>query len=64
MTAPATCSCGRLLKDPVSIARGLGPVCNRRLNGPPPTVRTPAAGPVDGQTELPLKPVQVTLWSL
>ncbi|MCM1974608.1 DUF6011 domain-containing protein [Streptomyces sp. G1] len=27
------CSCGRLLTDPVSRARGLGPVCYRRSRG-------------------------------
>lgn len=29
--APVRCPCGRLLTDPVSQARGLGPVCYRRL---------------------------------
>lgn len=61
-----TCVCGRLLRDPASIARGLGPVCNRRLNGPPVVVRAPATDqkPIPGQTELPLQPMQPTLWSL
>jgi len=31
--APVRCPCGRLLCDPVSRARGLGPVCYRRLYG-------------------------------
>lgn len=30
---PLRCPCGRLLTDPVSRARGLGPVCFRRLRG-------------------------------
>lgn len=30
-TTPATCTrCGRILTDPASIARGRGPVCQRR----------------------------------
>ncbi|MGW0920156.1 DUF6011 domain-containing protein [Streptomyces sp. NPDC002755] len=60
----ATCTCGRTLRDPVSIARGLGPVCHRRLNGPPAVIRTPAAEISPGQTELELRPMQPTLWSL
>ena len=55
-----TCVCGRPLRDPTSIARGLGPICNRRLNGPPP--RTTAGArpptttePIPGQDELPLE---------
>lgn len=27
--------CGRALRDPVSIAAGLGPTCRRNLQGPP-----------------------------
>lgn len=59
-----TCVCGRPLKDPVSVARGLGPVCNRRLNGQPPAIRAPATNPdpMPGQTELPLID-QPDLWS-
>jgi hypothetical protein len=30
---PVRCPCGRLLTDPVSRARGLGPVCYRRSRG-------------------------------
>jgi hypothetical protein len=54
---PVRCACGRLLADPRSKARGLGPVCFRRLH--PRRARTrlrrPAAGPgFPGQDELPL----------
>jgi len=57
--------CGRWLSDPVSVARGLGDVCDRRLNGRPPAIRTPAAepGPMPGQDELPLIETPA-LWSL
>ncbi|MGW6531416.1 DUF6011 domain-containing protein [Streptomyces venezuelae] len=66
---PGRCVCGRLLADPVSRGRGLGPVCARRLQGrtarrsalPRPAV-TP--DPIPGQTELPLTDHQPTLWSL
>ncbi len=60
MTDPVTCRCGKPLRDPVSVARGLGPVCARRLNGKPPAIRAPATehGPMDGQTEI---PIQLTL---
>lgn len=59
-------ACGRRLRVPSP--SGLGPVCARRLGvtaaraAPP----SPTAGPVPipGQTELPLEPLQVTLWSL
>ncbi len=37
MTGPAParrCVCGRPLRDPVSVARGLGPTCWRRLHNP------------------------------
>jgi len=72
VTAPpdeqlATCACGRPLRDPVSIARGLGPVCWRKLHGPTarwPRTASPAPEPGEGQTELPLAPMQPTLWSL
>ncbi len=49
---------------------GLGPVCERRLNARPVAaapVRAPTAAPVPpvtGQTELPLRPHQPSLWSL
>lgn len=43
------CPCGRLLSDPVSRARGLGPVCFKRLSGRartrPRIVGTPTAHP-------------------
>ncbi|MEU6661228.1 DUF6011 domain-containing protein [Streptomyces sp. NPDC046821] len=69
-TGPRTCVCGRLLTDPVSRARGLGPTCWRRLRGDTPARRTPVAPPttaipvIDGQAELPLREHQPTLWSL
>lgn len=62
--------CGRRLTDPESVARGYGKTCAERHGidtSPPPAVRTPTAGPVPvvpGQTELPLKPLQPSLWSL
>lgn len=69
-TGPRRCVCGRLLRDPVSRARGLGPTCWRRLRGDSRPRRAPAAPPatpvpvIDGQTELPLTEQQPTLWSL
>lgn len=30
---PRSCVCGRLLREPGSIALGLGPVCRRKLAG-------------------------------
>ncbi|WP_435215856.1 DUF6011 domain-containing protein [Streptomyces sp. bgisy034] len=46
---PVHCVCGRLLSDPVSRARGLGPHCYRQLQARtaprPRRLRTPAAGP-------------------
>ncbi|MGW4043000.1 DUF6011 domain-containing protein [Streptomyces sp. NPDC004721] len=62
---PVTCTCGRLLTDPESIARGLGPVCHRRIHGRPsrrPRTTSPAAEPGPGQDELPLTD-QLPLWS-
>jgi hypothetical protein len=61
-------ACGRLLRRP-SLS-GLGPVCFRRLNPPPPRLpRLPAGGEVlpeihPGQTALSLQPMQPSLWSL
>nr|WP_187279177.1 DUF6011 domain-containing protein [Streptomyces lavendulae] len=64
MTAPR-CTCGRPLRDPASIARGLGPVCARRLTGRPARIRVTRNPDLPaGQTELPLQPMQPTLWSL
>ncbi|MFE7954410.1 DUF6011 domain-containing protein [Streptomyces sp. NPDC057413] len=45
---PVRCVCGRLLADPVSRARGLGPRCYRRLRG-----RTAARG---GTARVPTAP--------
>lgn len=68
--AKRRCICGRPLSDPVSRARGLGPVCYRRLRGRTQhrtvAAAAPPAGPVpvtDGQDELPLTE-QPTLWNL
>jgi len=66
---PVRCRCGRPLRDPVSRARGLGPVCARRLGlatRHPPAIRATDAPvePMPGQTELPLIDHQPTLWSL
>lgn len=64
MTEPR-CTCGRPLRDPTSIARGLGPVCARRLTGPPARIRVSRNPDVPaGQTEPHLTPHQPTLWSL
>ncbi|MFD9564412.1 DUF6011 domain-containing protein [Streptomyces sp. NPDC059994] len=65
VTAPRCGSCGRLLRDPASVARGAGPRCFRAAGGrTAPRLRTPAAAPppVDGQTELPAPDDQLTLW--
>jgi hypothetical protein len=62
---PVHCACGRLLRDPESRARGLGPVCHRRLHGPTarwPRTTSPDAEPGPGQDELPYDD-QLTLWS-
>ncbi|WP_353963261.1 DUF6011 domain-containing protein [Streptomyces sp. NBC_01549] len=66
---PVTCVCGRLLRDPASRVRGLGPVCARRLQGrtaPRPSIASPTnrSEPIPGQTELPLVEHQPTLWSI
>ncbi|MGW2692383.1 DUF6011 domain-containing protein [Streptomyces sp. NPDC001296] len=63
---PVRCSCGRLLHDPESRARGQGPVCYRRLHPPPARpgrATTTVARPGPGQDELPLTD-QLGLWSL
>ena len=66
---PVECVCGRLLTDPVSRARGLGPVCARRLSAPTAPAAPSAATsltPVPhvlGQTALDLDH-QPTLWSV
>lgn len=60
--------CHRPLRRP-SLS-GYGPVCERRRNARPapvPAARTPTGGPVPaipGQVEIPLKPLQPSLWSL
>ena len=54
---PVTCACGRELTDPVSVSRGAGPVCWRKLHGrttrQPRRTTPPAAAPGPGQDELP-----------
>lgn len=58
--------CGRLLRTERSRAAGVGPVC-RRASQPRTAARIPTPVPehhIDGQTELPLLPMQPTLWSL
>lgn len=61
-----TCQvCGRPLRSATSLARQAGPVCWRATRAP--VRRAPAATEHDvipGQTELPLSPMQPTLWSL
>jgi hypothetical protein len=52
---PARCLCGRLLADPASRARGLGPVYFRRLRGH--TAPSPRAAPepeIPGQLAIPV----------
>lgn len=66
---PVKCVCGRLLRDPVSRARGIGPICAKRLQArtaPRPRPPAPSTGrePIPGQDELPLVEIQPTLWSL
>ncbi|MFF1958002.1 DUF6011 domain-containing protein [Streptomyces sp. NPDC058220] len=61
-----TCQvCGRPLRTQESRARGAGPVCWAATR---PHIHRPAAAttpePIPGQTELPLQPIQPTLWSL
>lgn len=58
--------CGRVLRSVRWRVRGIGPVCARRL-GDRPAPRIPTPPPPDhipGQTELPLQPMQPSLWSL
>lgn len=61
-------ACHRPLRRPS--ASGYGPVCERRRNARPapvPAARAAPAGPVPlvpGQVEIPLQPVQPSLWSL
>lgn len=61
-------ACHRPLRRPSP--SGFGPVCERRRNArlvPVPAVGALPAGPVPlvpGQTELPLQPLQPSLWSL
>lgn len=61
---PKCAACKRRLKRPTT--SGLGPVCERRLNGPPttrPHIASPAAAkPGPEQAELPLDD-QLTLWT-
>ncbi|MHB9857662.1 DUF6011 domain-containing protein [Streptomyces sp. YIM S03343] len=65
MNATPRCTCGHALRDPVSVARGMGPVCWQRLNGRPPRIRTTTStDQMPGQAELALEPMQPTLWSL
>lgn len=63
---PVRCTCGRLLHDPESRARKTGPVCWRKLHGPPARrtrIASPAATrPGPEQAELPLDD-QLTLWT-
>lgn len=64
---PRCAACGRLLRRPSQT--GLGPVCARRLNPAParrPVVRTPdiPPDPIPGQEEIPLRPMQPSLWAL
>lgn len=59
--------CGRLLRDPASRARGLGPVCARRSQSR--SARRPSLQPaalpiraIHGQAQLPPAPEQCGLW--
>ncbi|SCF88690.1 hypothetical protein GA0115259_104224 [Streptomyces sp. MnatMP-M17] len=57
--------CGRPLRSPESRTRGAGPVCWRNTTTPVrPAPAPPSHTAVPGQTELPLQPMQPTLWSL
>lgn len=71
--------CGRWLTAAVSLAVGYGADCLRKRAGSSPTARSAPQGPgvppslsqrltaptpCPGQTELPLSPMQPTLWSL
>ena len=61
-------ACHRPLLRPS--ASGYGPVCERRRNARPaprPVARASPAGPVPlvpGQVEIPLQPMQPSLWAL
>lgn len=61
MTASLHCRCGRPLSAPESVARGIGPVCARRLGmtaQPEPIQAKPTRIPgrtIPGQTALPLQ---------
>jgi len=65
---PRCQECRRPLRRPSPT--GFGPVCERRRNARPAAksaARASPAGPVPlvpGQTELPLQPMQPSLWSL
>ncbi|MFF1499719.1 DUF6011 domain-containing protein [Streptomyces sp. NPDC058316] len=63
---PRCAACRRLLRSQASRARGLGPHCARLLRGHTGAFTgLPAADiPIPGQTELLLRPMQPTLWSL
>lgn len=50
MTDGPRCACGRALTDPVSVARGYGPVCARR-RGIRPTPRTRNARPGERRSD-------------
>lgn len=71
--------CGRWLRSAESVALGYGRVCAKKLPQSSPTARTAPQGPgvpprrsrrltaptpCPGQTELPLTPMQPTLWSI
>jgi len=52
VTDPASarrCACGRPLRDPTSVARGLGPVCWRRLHNPAASGSTGQVAAIPGQ---------------
>lgn len=55
VTAPRCARCKRLLRDEVSTAFGLGPVCRRRLGiaePAEPTTAAPRRGRIEGQLAL------------
>lgn len=77
MTAPRCRGCHRRLKQPSP--SGYGPKCAKKLAGSPQDARAAPQGPglpagrsqrltaptpCHGQTELPLAPMQPSLWSL
>jgi hypothetical protein len=68
-SVPARCAdCKRRLRRPSPT--GYGPVCARRRGLTPTARASPPAPPASpaphmpGQTELPLRPLQPTLWSI